>query len=78
MNNETLHNYYNNVNIRSVQNRDLKSRLKQFQVGLTEQEKMKELCLDQLEVLGKIDPGFPDWKGDILKHFSTAELNLAR
>jgi hypothetical protein len=39
---------------------------------------MKELCLDQLEVLGKIDPGFPDWKGDILKHFSTAELNLAR
>ena len=39
---------------------------------------MKELCLEQLEVLGKLDPGFPDWKGDILKHFSTAELNMAR
>ena len=39
---------------------------------------MRELSLNQLEVLGKIDPGFPEWKGDILKHFSTAELNLAR
>jgi hypothetical protein len=39
---------------------------------------MKELSLEQLEVLTKIDPGFPEWKGDILKHFSTAELNLAR
>ena len=45
---------------------------------MIEQEKMRELCLDQLEVLGKVDPGFPEWKGDILKHFSTAELNLAR
>jgi hypothetical protein len=32
----------------------------------------------QLQVLNKIDPGFPEWKSDILKHFSTAELNLAR
>jgi hypothetical protein len=39
---------------------------------------MRELGLNQLEVLGKIDTGFPEWKGDILKHFSTAELNLAR
>jgi hypothetical protein len=29
---------------------------------------MRELCLDQLEVLGKVDPVFPEWKGDILKH----------
>ena len=39
---------------------------------------MRELCVDQLEVLTRIDPGFPEWKGDVLKHFSSAELNLAR
>ena len=26
----------------------------------------------------QIDPGFPDWKGNILKHLSATELNLAR
>ena len=25
-----------------------------------------------------IDPGLPDWKGNVLKHLSTAQLNLAR
>lgn len=39
---------------------------------------MKTLCLEQIQVLEKIDAGFPDWKGDILQHLSTAELNLAR
>ena len=39
---------------------------------------MKLLCLEQISVLEKIDAGFPDWKGDILQHLSTAELNLAR
>ena len=28
--------------------------------------------------LFQIDPGFPDWKGNILKHLSATELNLAR
>lgn len=39
---------------------------------------MRQLCLEQLEILTKVDPGFPEWKGDVLKHFSSAELNLAR
>lgn len=42
------------------------------------QEKMKHICQGQLEILDKIDKGFPDWKGDLLKHLSTALLNLAR
>ena len=25
-----------------------------------------------------IDPGLPDWKGNVLKHLSAAQLNLAR
>ena len=39
---------------------------------------MKQICQEQLQVLEKIDTGFPDWKGDIFKHLSTALLNLAR
>ncbi len=61
-----------------IQSKKIQQNVKCFQVGLAEHEKMRELGLNQLEVLGKIDPGFPEWKGDILKHFSTAELNLAR
>ena len=39
---------------------------------------MKGICNEQLEVLSKVDPGYPSWKGDILKHLSAATLNLAR
>ena len=39
---------------------------------------MKRICNEQLEILSKVDPGYPSWKGDILKHLSTATLNLAR
>lgn len=42
------------------------------------QEKMKKICQGQLQILDKIDQGFADWKGDLLKHLSTALLNLAR
>ena len=47
-------------------------------VGREHHEKMKRICNEQLEILSKVDPGYPSWKGDILKHLSTATLNLAR
>ena len=31
-----------------------------------------------LDTMQLIDPGLPDWKGNVLKHLSTAQLNLAR
>ena len=46
--------------------------------GQKHQENMKNLCQKQLEILDRIDSGFADWKGDILKHLSTSLLNLAR
>lgn len=39
---------------------------------------IRGLCQEQLQVLAEVDPGYPDWKGDVLKHLSTANLNLAR
>ena len=36
------------------------------------------MCEQQIEICGKVDPGYADWKGDIYKHLSTAMLNLAR
>ena len=47
-------------------------------VGRADLEKMKTLGLEQLSVLAKVDPGYPDWRGDVLRHYSTAELNLAK
>ena len=47
-------------------------------VGREHHENMKRICNEQLEILSKVDPGYPSWKGDILKHLSTATLNLAR
>ena len=47
-------------------------------VGREHHENMKRICKEQLEILSKVDPGYPSWKGDILKHLSTATLNLAR
>ena len=47
-------------------------------VGRQHHENMKRMCNEQLEILSKVDPGYPSWKGDILKHLSTATLNLAR
>ena len=41
-------------------------------------EKMKQMCEQQLNVLDKVDSGYPSWKGDLLKHLSSACLNLAR
>ena len=41
-------------------------------------ELVRNLCLQQLLVSDRIDPGFPDWKGNVLKHLSATELNLAR
>ncbi len=46
--------------------------------GYIHQERMRDFCNEQLNVLNKVDGGYPDWKGDILKHLSTASLNLAR
>ena len=31
-----------------------------------------------LDTMDLVDPGLPDWKGNILKHLSAAQLNLAR
>lgn len=39
---------------------------------------VKNLCLNQLEVLTKIDSGYPEWKVNILRHLSSADLNIAR
>ena len=39
---------------------------------------MRDLGMEQFRVLGKVDPGFPDWRGDVIKHYSTGELNLAK
>ena len=47
-------------------------------VGREHHEKMKRICNEQLDILSRVDPGYPSWKGDILKHLSTATLNLAR
>ena len=47
-------------------------------VGREHHENMKRICNEQLEILSKVDPGYPSWKGDILKHLSTATMNLAR
>ena len=47
-------------------------------MGRRELEMMRDLGKDQFKVLGKIDPGFPDWRGDVIKHYSTGELNLAK
>ena len=41
--------------------------------GRLQQEKMRNICQEQIEVLSKVDKGFPDWKGDIYKHLSTGE-----
>ena len=41
-------------------------------------ERIKELCEDSIEVLGKVDPGYPLWKAETLKDLSTATMNLAR
>lgn len=47
-------------------------------VGRKELQRMKELGKEQLTLLIKIDPGYPDWRGDVLRNYSTAELNLAK
>ena len=36
------------------------------------------MCLLDLDTMELVDPGLPDWKGNILKHLSAAQLNLAR
>ena len=41
--------------------------------GRLQQEKMRNICQEQIQVLSKVDKGFPDWKGDIYKHLSTGE-----
>merc|ERR1719213_1535276 len=40
--------------------------------------RIKELCEESIEVLGKVDPGYPLWKAETLKDLSTAWMNLAR
>ena len=40
--------------------------------------RIKELCEESMEVLGKVDPGYPLWKAETLKDLSTAMMNLAR
>jgi len=40
--------------------------------------RIKELCEESIEVLGKIDPGYPLWKAETLKDLSTSMMNLAR
>ena len=42
-------------------------------VGRLHQEKMRDICQEQILVLSKVDKGFPDWKGDIYKHLSTGK-----
>ena len=41
-------------------------------------ERIKDLCEDSIEVLGKVDPGYPIWKAETLKDLSTSSMNLAR
>ena len=36
------------------------------------------MILYALDTMELVDPGLPDWKGNILKHLSAAQLNLAR
>lgn len=38
----------------------------------------KKLSQELTHVISKIEPGYPDMKGNIINHYSTAELNLAR
>ena len=40
--------------------------------------RIKELCEESIEVLCKVDPGYPLWKAETLKDLSTAMMNLAR
>ena len=40
--------------------------------------RIKTLCEESIEVLGKVDPGYPLWKAETLKDLSTAMMNLAR
>jgi len=40
--------------------------------------RIKELCEESIEVLGRVDPGYPLWKAETLKDLSTALMNLAR
>jgi len=40
--------------------------------------RIKELCEESIEVLGKVDPGYPLWKAETLKDLSTSMMNLAR
>ena len=46
--------------------------------GRLQQEKMRNICQEQIQVLSKVDKGFPDWKGDIYKHLSTGEWRNAK
>jgi len=40
--------------------------------------RIKALCQESIEVLGRVDPGYPLWKAETLKDLSTAMMNLAR
>lgn len=40
--------------------------------------RIKELCEESINVLGKVDPGYPLWKAETLKDLSTSSMNLAR
>jgi hypothetical protein len=54
------------------------SQVSSDRAGRRHQEQMRDLCNEQIQVLERVDSGYPDWKGDVLKHMSTALLNLAR
>ena len=47
-------------------------------IGRREFETMRTIALEQLAVLDRVDPGYPDWRGAVLKHYSTAELFLSK
>jgi len=55
---------YSQRSLKSLSNNDFK--------------RIKELCEESLEILGKVDPGFPLWRAETLKDLSTALMNLAR
>eukprot|EP00088_Acartia_fossae_P007796 TRINITY_DN13658_c0_g1_i4.p1 TRINITY_DN13658_c0_g1~~TRINITY_DN13658_c0_g1_i4.p1 ORF type:complete len:561 (-),score=83.36 TRINITY_DN13658_c0_g1_i4:334-1905(-) len=54
------------------------SRLDLKQVDRNGFLRIRELCQESLDILGKVDPGYPIWRADTLKDLAACEMNLAR
>ena len=52
--------------------------LTQYEYSLTVGCETMRHVISNSDTMQLIDPGLPDWKGNVLKHLSAAQLNLAR